>query len=71
MIGRLAWRAAQPADAVAVFREAGVLGLSGPPSFAPVGRARDGRPSQLLSVKPFFVEREKVDPGVRVEVHTV
>ncbi len=71
VIGRLAWRTGQPADAVRVFREVGVLGLSGPPSFAPVGRARDGKPSQLLSVRPFFVERSRVDRQVRVEVQTV
>jgi hypothetical protein len=68
VVGRLAWRCADPQTASAVFREAGVLGLSGPPSFAPVGRARDGKPTQLLSVRPFFVARETVVGKVRVEV---
>ncbi len=68
VIGRLAWRAADRATVAAVGGEAGVLGLSGPPTIAGVGRARDGRPSQLLSVTSFAVPRAMVDDGVRVEI---
>lgn len=71
VIGRLAWRTATPEDAVRVGREIGVLGLSGPPTIASTGRGRDGKPTQLLAVEPFFVDRALVDAGVRVEVEEV
>ena len=71
VVGRLVWKCADAADASRLFRQAGVLGLSGPPAFAAVGRARDGKPTQLLSVRPFFVDRQAVDPGVRVEIEEV
>ena len=52
VIGRLAWRCADEKAAAAVGREAGLLGLSGPPTIAGVGRGRDGGPTQLLAVDP-------------------
>ncbi len=71
VIGRLAWRAADPDTAAAVSREIGVLGLSGPPTISGTGRGRDGRPTQLLAVAPFAVPRDLVDAQVRVELTTV
>jgi hypothetical protein len=71
VIGRLAWRAADPDTAAKVGREAGVLGLSGPPTIAGTGRGRDGKPTQLLSVTPFAVDRALVDSQVRVELTEV
>ena len=71
VIGRLAWRAADRDTVAGVGRDAGVLGLSGPPTITGVGRARDGRPSQLLAVTPFAVPRDLVDAGVRVEVDEI
>ncbi len=71
VVGRLAWRAADPDTAAKVGREVGVLGLSGPPTIAGTGRGRDGKPTQLLSVTPFAVERELVDAQVRVELTDV
>jgi hypothetical protein len=44
----------------------GVLGLSGPPMVAGIGRSRDGRPSQLLGLEARAIERDLVDAGVRV-----
>jgi hypothetical protein len=71
VIGRLAWRAADPATVAQVAQGAGVLGLSGPPTIASPGRARDGKPSQLLAVEPFAVDRALVDAQVRVELTEV
>ncbi len=68
VVGRLAWRTADQQSAARVSREVGVLGLSGPPTIAGIGRGRDGRPTQLLAVDPFFVEREVVDSRVRVSI---
>ncbi|MGH9206020.1 MAG: acyclic terpene utilization AtuA family protein, partial [Acidimicrobiales bacterium] len=68
VIGRLAWRTEDPASAQRVSREVGVLGLSGPPTISNIGRGRDGRPSQLLAVEPFFVDRELVDAQVQVQI---
>jgi len=45
-----------------------VLGLSGPPTISGMGRGGAGRPTQLLSVEPFLVDRTLVDAQVRVEV---
>ncbi len=53
------------------FVDAGVLGLSGPPTITGTGRARDGRPTQLLAVEPFAVDRESVDAGVRVDLAVI
>jgi len=71
VIARLAWRTADPDTAGAVGRSAGVLGLSGPPAISGVGRARDSRPSQLLAVDAFPVDRTLVDDQVVVEVTEV
>jgi hypothetical protein len=72
VVGRLAWRAADPDVAGAVARDAGVLGLSGPPMLSGTGRGRDGgRPTQLLDVSAFAVDRAVVDAQVRVDVQTV
>lgn len=66
VIGRLAWRCADAETAGRVSQGLGVLGLSGPPTIASTGRGRDGRPSQLLAVEPFAVDRSIVDAQVRV-----
>lgn len=71
VIGRLAWRAATPEAVAKVNRNVGVLGLSGPPTITSTGRGRDGKPSQLLSVEPFFVDKALVDAQVRVEVEEI
>ena len=71
VIGRLAWRTATPEAAAKVSREIGVLGLSGPPTIAGTGRGRDGKPSQLLAVEPFYVDKALVDAQVRVQVEEV
>ena len=67
--GRLAWRTTNQADAARPAREVGVLGLSGPPGISGLGRAGGGsRPTQLLAVDPFLIEREIVDSQVRVDI---
>jgi len=71
VIGRLAWRASDPAIVAAVGRGSGVRGLSGPPTISGTGRGRNGGPTQLLSVEPFFVDRAVVDARVRVDVEVV
>jgi hypothetical protein len=71
VIGRLAWRTADRESASRVVGEVGVLGLSGPPTISSTGRGRDGRPSQLLAVEPFYVDKGLVDSQVRVEVEEV
>ena len=71
VIARVAWRCASSEEAGRLAREAGVLGLSGPPMVAGTGRARGGRPSQLLSLEALAVARDLVDAQVRVEVTEV
>jgi hypothetical protein len=71
VIGRLAWRTETPEAAAKVSREIGVLGLSGPPTISSTGRGRDGKPSQLLAVEPFYVDKAVVDAQVRVSVEEV
>ena len=71
VIGRLAWRTADQGTAAAVARGAGVLGLSGPPTISSAGRARDGKPTQLLAVDAIEVPRALIDAQVRVEVEEV
>ena len=71
VIGRLAWRTATPEAASKVNREIGVLGLSGPPTITSSGRGRDGKPSQLLAVEPFYVDKGLVDAQVRVQVEEI
>jgi acyclic terpene utilization AtuA family protein len=68
VIGRLAWRCADAAEAARPGRAVGVLGLSGPPGISGIGRGGGGKPTQLLAVDPFFADRDAVDRGVRVEV---
>ena len=68
VVGRLAWRTADAESAGRVAREIGVLGLSGPPTISGMGRGGGGRPTQLLAVEPFLVDRTLVDAQVRVEV---
>ena len=68
VIGRLAWRCADPTQAARPGRAVGVLGLSGPPGISGIGRGGGGKPTQLLAVDPFFADRDVVDRGVRVEV---
>ena len=71
VIGRLAWRCADQEAAATVARGAGVLGLSGPPTITGTGRGRDGKPTQLLAVEPFAVDRGLVDAQVRVDIQEV
>jgi Acyclic terpene utilisation family protein AtuA len=71
VIGRLAWRCADATVAAAVSAGVGVLGLSGPPTIAGTGRTRDGRPTQLLAVEPFAVDRALVDGQIRVDITEV
>ena len=67
--GRLAWRTANQVDAARPTEEVGVLGLSGPPGISGLGRGGGAtRPTQLLAVDPFFVDREIVDALVRVDI---
>lgn len=68
---RVVWRCEQRADAARLAREMGQLGLGGPPMVSPFGRARDTGPTQLMSLRAIAVDRELVDPGVRVSVETV
>jgi hypothetical protein len=71
VVGRLAWRCADAETAARVGRGVGVLGLSGPPMLSGLGRARGSKPTQLLAVEPFFVDKDLVDSQVRVEVEEV
>jgi hypothetical protein len=71
VVGRLAWRTPDPESAGAVSREIGVLGLSGPPMLSGMGRGGGGKPTQLLAVDAFPVDRALVDAQVRVEVETI
>ncbi len=71
VIARLAWRCATRDEAARLAREGGLLGLSGPPMIASIGRTRDGRPSQLLRVDAMAVARDLVDAQVRVDLHAI
>jgi hypothetical protein len=71
VIGRLAWRCADAETAAKVGRDMGVLGLSGPPTISGTGRTRDGKPTQLLAVEPFLIDKALVDAQVRVDVEEV
>lgn len=68
VIGRLAWRGDSPEVVGRLVREPGVLALSGPPMIGTPGRARDGKPNQLLAVDAIAVPRDLVDSQVRVDV---
>ena len=65
---RVAWRCDERADAARLGREAGQLGLGGPPMVSPFGRTRDTGPTQLMALEAVAVERSAVDAGVRVAV---
>ena len=45
-----------------------MLGLSGPPLISGFGRARGGKPTQLLSLTAIAVDRGLVDPRVRIDL---
>jgi hypothetical protein len=67
--GRLAWRTATAEDAARPGRDVGVLGLSGPPGISGMGRGGSAaKPTQLLAVDPFYVDRKVADAQVRVDV---
>jgi hypothetical protein len=68
VLGRLAWRTADPESAASVGRGAGVLGLSGPPMISGFGRARGGKPTQLLGLEAIAVDRDLVDRRVRIDL---
>jgi Acyclic terpene utilisation family protein AtuA len=68
VLGRLAWRTADPESAAAVGRGSGVLGLSGPPMISGFGRARGGKPTQLLGLEAIAVDRGLVDRQVRIDL---
>lgn len=71
VVGRLAWRCDDRESAGRVGRDAGVLGLSGPPTITGTGRGRGGAPTQLLAVEAFAVERDLVDAQVRLDLTEV
>jgi hypothetical protein len=64
---RVAWRCDDRADVQRLMREAGLLGLGGPPGVTPFGRARD-RPSQLLALEAVAVDPDLLAGGVVVSV---
>jgi hypothetical protein len=68
---RAAWRCADEATAGRVGRELVPLTLSGPPpGFTGMGRG-GGRPSELLGIWPTLVDKDLVDPQLRVQVQDV
>jgi hypothetical protein len=72
VIGRVAWRTDDPESASRPGRGIGVLGLGGPPGTTGFGFGRPPtRPTQLLAVDAFHVDRKLVDPGVRVQVEEI
>lgn len=71
VMARLAWRCDSPAEASKLAREAGLLGLGGPPMIAAADRTRGGKPSQLLSIASLAVDRAMVDAQVRVEITAI
>jgi hypothetical protein len=71
VLARLVWRCDTRPEAGRLGREAGLLGLGGPPMVTPFGRARDTGPTQLLALEAIGVDRDMVDAGVRVSVESV
>jgi hypothetical protein len=71
VVGRLAWRCDDPESAAMVGRGTGVLGLSGPPMISSLGRARPGKPTQLLGLEAIAVPRDLVDSQVKIDLATV
>jgi hypothetical protein len=68
VLGRLAWRTADPESAAAVSRGSGVLALSGPPMISQFGRTRVGKPTQLLDLAAIAVDRDLVDAQVAINL---
>jgi hypothetical protein len=66
VMARIVWRCEDRDEAARLMRQAGSLGLGGPPMVSPFGRARDSGPSQLLALDAVAVERAPVDAGVVV-----
>ncbi len=71
VLARVVWRCETRSDAARLAREAGQLGLGGPPMVTPFGRTRDTGPTQLLALEAVAVDRGIVDAGVRVQLETV
>jgi hypothetical protein len=71
--GRLAWRTDTMADAVAVQRLVGRIGLFSPPGLQGIGRRvrERGGPVPMLRLEPFLVDREIVESTRRVIVEEV
>jgi hypothetical protein len=68
---RAAWRCDDEGTAGRVGRELVPLTLSGPPpGFSGMGRG-GGRPTELLGIWPTLVDKDLVDPDVRVHVEAV
>jgi hypothetical protein len=67
---RLAWRTDTAEDAAAVQRLVGMIALSGPAGLQGIGRRTRGAagPAELLRIAPFFVDRDQIEPHVRVHV---
>jgi len=70
---RLAWRTDTADDATAVHRLVGMIALASPAGLQGIGRrARAGAgPAELLRIAPFFVDRDEIEPHVRVHVEEV
>lgn len=69
---RASWRCQDAGTAGRIGRELVPLGLSAPPwGLSGQGRAMIGSPTQLLGLWPVLVQRELVDPGVRVDIEEV
>jgi hypothetical protein len=65
---RLAWRTGDAEAAQAVLQLVGLVALSGPPGLQGIGRSRRGHPlSELVTLVPFFVDRDDVAVHVHVE----
>jgi hypothetical protein len=68
---RVAWRCADERTAAAIAREMVPLMLSAPPAgHTTMGRGVGGA-SELLGIWPTLVDKDLVDPGVRVAVEEV
>jgi len=71
VVARVAWRCADRATAALVGREMVPLTLSAPPAgMTGMGRGA-GKPTELLGIWPTLVEKELVDPSIRVHVEEV
>ena len=71
VLGRLAWRTADPESAAAVSRGVRACSaLSGPPMISQFGRTRVGKPTQLLDLEAIAVDRGLVDGRVAINLET-